>query len=277
MQRTNSYLYPFKLYLTPLVSTGVNQLESSNFGGQLKNLKEFFSLEIQVAENFGRDNYCIVQSAIWDQFFYFLGPKIEDDNKICLPIEKDREWGSVDLADFLDGVYNISSEDYDKKNEQSFHNLAEQYVSVLRKKNKRLFQFTASHKVTASKVVKAASHGLHKPDMTYEKIKADKLINYLRNLQDDNRFRERPIQQVIDSSFMNIDSDEDLARDRPYTFPLGKYLNDDFIQTLIELWELIDSSKAVIITDELEKALHRKPLNIEDFFKRNRDQFRRLR
>lgn len=202
---------------------------------------------------------------------------IEDENKICLPIGKQREWGSVDLADFLDGVYNISSEDYDEKNQQSFHNLAEKYVFVLRKKNKRLFQFTASHKVTALKVVKAASHGLEKPDMTYEKIETDKLFKYLKSLKDDNRFRERPIQQVIDSSFMNIDSDEDLARDRPYTFPLGKYLNDDFIQTLIELWELLDSGKVDIITDQLEKALHRKPLKIEDFFKRNRDQFRRLR
>lgn len=243
----------------------------------MKNLNQFLALEKQVAENFGRNNYCIVRSAMWDQFFYFFGPMIEDENKICLPVEKSREWGSIDLADYLDAVYNISSEDYDEKSGQAFHNLGEQYVTILRKKNKRSFQFTASHNVTALEIVKAVSHGLDKPDMTYEKVKSNKMFDYLNSIQDDNRFRERPSQQVIDASFLDDDSDVDIARDRPYTFPLGKYLNKDCIETLIEAWELLDSGKADKITDQLEKALHRKPLNVEDFFKRNRDQFRRLR
>lgn len=207
---------------------------------------------------------------MWNQFFYYFGPMMEDENKICLTVHhKKSKWGSIDLADMVDAVYNLS----DSENKQNFNNLGQLYISNLKKNNRNLFEFTPRHNFSAEQLVDNASKGLERKNMTYERIDSDRMFNYLRRIQNDNRFRGRLYQQPNAIIEANNESDAD----RPYTFPLGRYLNDNHIETLIEYLHLIDQGKTDKTSDDLIDALGRDPQDLFQFFKRNRDQFRRFR
>ncbi|KAL9541685.1 hypothetical protein PS6_010188 [Mucor atramentarius] len=240
-----------------------------------KHLNDYRHLEKYVSKHFDHDSYCVMRSAMWHQFYYYYGPMIEDENKIQLPVHEKAEFGSIDLTDLVDAVYNLSSfseQDY-CFHDQGTENLAQLYIANLRKKNKTLFEFTSRHNITPKDLVQSASEGLERKNMTYEKVSSETLYDYLRRIHNDNRFRQRPIQRATDI----VENQLKLKEDRPYTFPLGRYLNDYVIEGILESWKVVDSGKEVHATDDLEKAIGRHPTNVDQFFKNNRDQFNRLR
>lgn len=244
-------------------SLGLEGLDDLN-DSKMKHLNQMRQLEKKVPEYFDEKSYCIIQSAMWNQFFYYFGPMIEDNNEIQLTIHKKAKWGSIDLGDLVDATYNLSNPSNTNDAQQTGKdNLGQWYVSNLKKKNCTLFQFTPRHNFSAEQLVKDASQGLERSeDMTYEKTDASRLIDYLRGMKNDNRFRERPHHRTMD---------------RPYTFPLGYYLKEGVIETLIEYLDFIDNGKANITTEQLAQALDREPQDVRHFFKKNRDQFRHLR
>jgi hypothetical protein len=215
---------------------------------------------------------------MWHQFFFYFGPMMEDQNKIKLIIDKKSKWNTIDLADLVDATYNLSNQDYndDETNKTEFKNLADKYVFNLKKKNKTLFEFTARHNMTAEQLVETASEGLGPKEMTYEKVASNELFDYLNRIHHDNRFRHRPHQIAQDLSD-RLSNAAALGEDRPYTFPLGQFLNDQVIKMLIESEELVNAGHGDKMTEHLAKALDRYPITIKHFFKYNRDQFRRLR
>ncbi|KAI7899107.1 uncharacterized protein BX663DRAFT_460735, partial [Cokeromyces recurvatus] len=204
------------------------------------NLKQYYMLEQMMPKYFNKDCYCIFRSTLWHQFFYYYGPMIEDENKIKLSVNKDSKWGSINLMDLVDAVYYLSSSPYKKDTTNS--QFGQNCIQELRKKNKTLFQFTPNDKTTtADRLAKAISEGLHaKEDIRYEKVKSEEIIDYLKRIQRDNRFRHRPASES-------------------YTFPLGKYLNDNVIHYLIEYWKFADEGYTDIITDDLNESLDRDP------------------
>jgi hypothetical protein len=257
-------------------NTDNNDSSSNN---KFKNLNQFYQLEKRLAHYFDHNSYCIFRSTTWNQFFYYFGPMVEDENKIELTVGKKTKFGSIDLADLVDAVYNLSNDENCVSNEQqsaakgketAITNLGQLYVSNLKKKNQTVFEFTPRHNITAEQLVEYASKALERENMTYEQIDSAKLYDYLHRIHNDNRFRARPIQHANDII-------TDLDADRPYTFPLGQYLNDNQIKTLIEFWNLVDMINTDKVSDDLVKALDRKPQDVYHFFKRNKDQFRRLR
>ncbi|CEP13712.1 hypothetical protein [Parasitella parasitica] len=252
-------------YVTMLSYMGADYAKEEN-----KHLTEYCRLEKFLSKHFNHNSYTVMRSAMWHQFYYYYGPMIEDENKIKLPVHEKAEFGSIDLADLVDAVYNLSSFPAE---EAVYSNLAHLYITNLRKKNKTLFEFTPSGTITPGQLVKAASVGLERKDMTYEKISPETLYDYLRRIHNDNRFRQRPIQSATDI----VVHKPILKEDRPYTFPLGRYLNDIVIEGILEYWTLADSNKQSHVSDDLEKAIDRRPTAVGKFFKHNRDQFSRLR
>ncbi|KAG2198423.1 hypothetical protein INT47_009000 [Mucor saturninus] len=246
-------------YLAMFSFLGLDGLEGLE-ENKMKHLNQMLQLEKKVPEHFDKKSYCIIQSAIWSQFFYFFGPMIEDNNEIRLTVHKKAKWGTIDLGDLVDAVYNLS--DPSGVEQTGKESLGQLYVSNLKKKNCTLFQFTPRHNFSAEQLVHDASQGLEREDMTYEKTDASRLKDYLRGIQNDNRFRERPHHHTVD---------------RPYTFPLGRYLKKGVIETLMEYLDFIDKGKADIETNQLADALGRDPQDVRHFFKDNRDQFRHLR
>ena len=255
-------------------STGLDQMgHSTENHNKMKNLKQFLQLEQVVSDTFDKDSYCIFRSSMWNQFFYYFGPLIEDENEIRLTVPDDCEFSLIDMADLLDAVYNLSKGEHDDAS--AYHNLSELYIANLKKKNQTLFEVTATKNITPKGITKAVSQALGYHDMTYKKIDEKEMHAFLRKIRQDNRFRLRPDQKASDIT--SAKDDEDLGRDRPYTFPLGRYLNDNLIDTLVEQWELIGSGKVDKLTNHLEKSLHRDLQSFQDFLRTNRDQFKHLR
>ncbi|KAI8646801.1 hypothetical protein BD408DRAFT_380072 [Parasitella parasitica] len=252
-------------YVTMMSFMGADYAKEEN-----KHLADYYRLEKFLSKHFDRNSHTVMRSAMWHQFYYYYGPMIEDENKIKLPVHEKAEFGSIDLADLVDAVYNLSSFPTD---EAVYSSLAHLYITNLRKKNKTLFEFTPSSNITPEQLIKAASEGLERKDMTYEKISPKTLYDYLRRIHNDNRFRQRPIQSATDI----VVHKPQLKEDRPYTFPLGRYLNDIAIEGILEYWKLADSNKQAHVSGDLEKAIDRRPTTVYKFFKHNRDQFSRLR
>lgn len=241
-----------------------------------KHFNEYRHLEKFVAKHFNNKSHCIMRSSMWHQFFYYYGPLIEDENKIELPMRETTEFGLIDLTDLVDAAYNISSFS-DTANDlplQIYNNLAQLCIANLRKKNKTLFEFTPRHNTTPEQLIQAASGGLERENMTYEKTSPENMYDYLHRIHNDNRFRQRPIHQRATDI---VEDQLKLKEDRPYTFPLGRYLNDCVIEVIVEYWKLANSGKEQHETDDLERAIGRYPTTVNQFFKHNRDQFNRLR
>lgn len=241
-----------------------------------KHFNEYCHLEKFVAKHFNNKSHCIMRSSMWHQFFYYYGPMIEDENKIQLPMREKTEFGSIDLNDLVDAVYNLSSFSDIKNDTQQhiYNNLAQLYIANLRERNKTLFEFTPRHNITPEKLIQAVTDGLEHKNMTYEKTSSETMYDYLRRIHNDNRFRQRPIYQCA----TDIGEDQfKLNEDRPYTFPLGRNLNNCVIEDIVEYWKLADSGKEQHETDDLERAIGRHSTTVDQFFKHNKDQFNRFR
>lgn len=243
--------------------------------GNSKHLNDYRHLEKCVSQHFNHNSYCVMRSAMWHQFYYYFGPMMEDKNKIQLPVHDKAEFGSIDLADLVDAIYNLSAfpEQDSHDDGGGFVSLAQLYVANLKKKNKTLFEFTPRHTITPKELAQSAADGLERKNMTYETVSPETLYDYLRRIHNDNRFRQRPLQRATDT----VERQLNLREDRPYTFPLGRYLNDHVIQGILEYWKMADAGKEKHATDDLEKAIDRHPTTVDQFFKNNRDQFNRLR
>lgn len=176
---------------------------------------------------------------LFHQFFFYMGPLMEDENKICLPVSEHIQWCVIDMEDALDAIVQLSS-------------------IVKGKKNKTLFNFTPSqHNYDVKDLVSAANKALDR-DMTFEKMNRSSMRDYLKDLCNDNRFRERPSEGHG-------------------MFPLGRYLNETNINTILDYWELPEAKHTDVISQDLEDAIGHNPTSLKDFFHRNREQFKRLR
>lgn len=198
-------------------------------------LRMLYHLEQQLMKIFSH-RASILQSSLWHQMFYYFAPMIEDHNKITLLLHHDTKWGTVDLSDLTDAIYLHFSEEKQNRN------------PVLR--------FTAKRHMKTQEMVEAASHGLDRKEIKYERVKYDDLYSYLKRIHNDNRFRRRPHHNP--------------------TFPLGSFLKKDVIETMLEYMQLMDETN-IHETQDLENTLNREPISIKCFFEKNRDQFQKLR
>jgi hypothetical protein len=181
-----------------------------------------------------------------------MGPMLEDKNQMRLSVHESSEWSTIDLGDVVDATHNLCFTDTYSGSSGD-------------RKNKTLFTLAADNTVTAKDVVRSANEALNK-DMTYDRVNPKDLVTYLQKIRKDNRFKRQPFEQL-----------ELLKKDHPYTFPLGKYLTDTNIETLVEWWRLADDGKTNVTSDDLRRTLGCPPQNIDLFFKQNSDQFRLLR
>lgn len=223
-------------------------------------LREYHQIEEHVQREF-QNKSCIVRYPIFDQFYYYLTPMVEDRNKMMLPVERNRKWSSVNIRDVVDAVYRLSRE-HGKRNNQEFGRLGE----------KHRWEFTPSQARSGEEIARGMSRALDKEQVQYEKISEQELRQYLEGIRQDKRFKHRPQQEHRPN-----DPNEQSRKDQPEDFPLGDYLHKEVIQLIMEFWEMANRGDADKTTRDLEEALGRKPQDLHEYFQNNRDQFQRLR
>lgn len=217
-----------------------------------------YQLEQKVKEQF-RENHCVVRTPMFNQVFYYLWPEIENKNALALPVKEDCRWGAVNVRDVVEAVWKLAKEH--QKDRGAF-------CGLLGSK-KQLYEFTPQRNRNGKEIAREISEGMERK-VEYRQIERHQLEQYLRGIRDDRRFRERPEEE-------NRSNRGSVERDRPYSFPLGRFLNDQCINLFLEFWEMANRNQVDKVSNDLEEILGRKPIELRKYFESNRDQFRRLR
>ncbi|CAO3598462.1 unnamed protein product [Absidia cylindrospora] len=241
---------------------------------QFHHMNQYRQLEQKVQEVMGgQEKSSIVRVAMPSQMFYYMAPSIEGRGTLRLPVKKDKKWSSVDLNEVVEAITNLAHEN--RRGNQGFAEALNNIVSGSGHQKKQLYQLTAHRNVSMEEMVQQIGQGLGRKDIKYEQVGREDIKRMLQELREDKRFKERPHSSQSDDNVGGIGSNG--RRDSPSTFPLGRYLNDAFIDTILEFWELVNQGHLDIVTDDLKQILGHNPSDITSFFKNNRDQFRDLR
>ena len=214
-----------------------------------RHLNQYHQIEEKLKQQFGEHNCCIIRSTMFNQFFYYVTPMVEDRNALCLPIKQDQRWGTVDLRDVVEAICK----------------LVRQNVQVGRGQGqKQLYRFTPTHLMNGQEMARGMAEAVERnPDeFKYHQIKQEEMWHHLKRIRDDERFRERQPGGGTETR---------------YTVPIGRYLNDHCIELLLEFMELTNRGKAEIKSHDLKEILGREPQPLHEYFKKNRDQFKRFR
>ncbi|KAI8066652.1 hypothetical protein BC940DRAFT_301965 [Gongronella butleri] len=226
---------------------------AQNQQGQCHHLCEYFQLEQRCKEIM--QNKChVVRVSIFNQLFYFMAPMIEGQGVLRLPIQEGQKWTPVDLQDVIEAFVQLS-----KRGQQP------RGVAFGLEAAKELYQFTPTQVRPINELTREIAQGLDRGELRYETASKEQTRKWLQQMRDDNRFRHRP------------DNKAESRRDRPFTFPLGRYLNDEMIDTILEVWQLANDGQMDIVTNDLKQVLGKEPQDIKQYFKSNRQQFRDLR
>ena len=205
---------------------------------ECRNFKEYHEIEKMVKEHFQGKKHCIVRHQIFNQLFYFLAPQIEGENKLQLPVKKDSKWGSVNLNDVVEGIYQLCKQ----RHENQGNNL-----------DKQEYDFTLHLSCTAEQMAREIGQGLGRENIHYEQVSGDHFRKHLERMREDKRFKERPESR---ERFGH-------GRDGFWSVPIGKFLNEENIQTTMEYLKLACKGYLDHTTDDLKKLLDRNPSRFE--------------
>ncbi|KAI8990081.1 hypothetical protein BDB01DRAFT_718280 [Pilobolus umbonatus] len=237
-----------------LSMVGVDQFYHKNEAeAEYKDYRSFCQLaqiEMHLLQEFDSTCACIIRTAPFNQFFYYMAPEIMNDNKICLPVKKDVKWNTVDLNDVIDAIFQLVVR-HGERNATSKH----------------IFCFTGVENLTTEKIVKEIGQGLDQGNLEYHEVKPEKMEEWLKKKREDKQFKKRP------------DNNNEFGggRDGYWSIPLGKFLNGQKIELIMEYWCLVNRNKLDIVTHDLKDALQRQPNTLKEYFKVNRQQFKEFR
>ncbi|KAL0088466.1 hypothetical protein J3Q64DRAFT_1875414 [Phycomyces blakesleeanus] len=244
-------------YVTITSFIGVDRVlrEMHNNKHDFSNMVEYYHLEEQVRHLFGDDNHCVVRLPFFSQSLYYFSPMIEKESMIGMPVDTKARWPILSLLDVVQGMYHLWTENQIKRLNHI-------------ESNKALFQFTSAYNQDGKGLSIIFSEVLGRTTQ-YTQISASNMRAYLQDIRENENFQERPFSQESKDP-------ERPERDVPFTFPIARYLNDNYIDTLLELWLMFDCGFSDILTDDLSNALGYMPQELSSFVQNNRDQFRRL-
>lgn len=207
-----------------------------------------------VKEHFSGNKHCIVRSQLFNQFFYFLAPAIENENVLTLPVKKNQKWGTVNLVDVVEGIFCMA-----KKHHQEGRNST----------GKNIYEFTASHSLSGEEMAREIGEGLGRQDqMKYKQVNSDEFMKCLEKMKQDKRFKERP---------HDAKGDFRQGRDGWWSLPMGQFLNHPAMELIMEYFCLANKGQLDHHTDDLKKVLGRNPHSLKDYFKINRECFKKFK
>ncbi|KAI9478170.1 MAG: hypothetical protein EXX96DRAFT_569824 [Benjaminiella poitrasii] len=236
---------------------GVDRIHKSGDAeeqSKYRNFKEYIQIEECVKKAFSGNKHCICRHAIFNQLYYFMAPEIEGERKLTLPVKSDAKWSTVDMIDVVEAVYCLAKKAHSHQQQQATG-------------SKQLYEFTGHNIMATKDMAKEIGEGLGNKGLEYHQISDNDMEKMLKSMRDDHRFRERP----------NFDGDVKKGKDGFWSMPIGKFLNEHNIETMLEYWCLANRGEQNIHSDDLEKVLDRKPHELRKYFEVNRDQFKRFK
>jgi hypothetical protein len=229
-----------------------NELFAGTSISEYRNLKEFYEIEKMAKEQFSGDKHCIIRHQLFMQFFYFLAPQIEGENVLPLPVKKNSKWGAVNLVDVVEGIYRLARKHHEEGRNSS---------------KKNIYEFTAPKTWSSEEMAREIGEGLGRQGMRFKEISGDEFKKHLERVKEDKRFKERP----------DTKGDFREGRDGWWSIPLGQYLNKQSIECIMEYLCLACKGQLDCHSDDLKHVLERNPLTLKEYFKVNRDCFKKFK
>ncbi|KAL0140411.1 hypothetical protein V8B55DRAFT_1384535 [Mucor lusitanicus] len=235
----------------------IHKGDASQQGSEFRNLEQICRIEKMVKEEFSGEKHCIVRFPMLYQLFYYLAPQLEGDNCLCLPVEKNKKFTSLDLNDVVEGVYRLA-----KKQRERF---AGRQIELQFKK--QVYEFTCPKALNGEEMAREIGEGLGRHDLKFQHVSENDMKKQLEHIKKDGRFKERPDQR----------GDFKKGRDGFWAFPINKYIHESKINTMMEWWHLANKGELDMHSDELRHILDREPHSLKKYFEENRDQFKRFK
>lgn len=222
-------------------------------------MKEYQHIEKKVKETFSGDKHCICRHQVFNQLYYFLAPQIEGENAFPVPVKKDAKWGSVNLIDVVEAVYRLARKQHEQQ--RSGNKDADIFY------HKNVYDFTMPRTMNGQDMAREVGQGLGRENVRYEEISDNDFKKHLERMREDRRFKDR--------SDSNGKIEE--GRDGWWSIPIGKFLNEQNIETMMEFWRLANKGQQENSSDDLKKILDRHPQGLKEYFKSNREQFKQFK
>lgn len=188
-----------------------------------------------------------------------MAPRLEGENQLLLPVKKNAKWGSVNMIDVVEAVYRLARKVHEQQRTNSPD--ADPFY------HKNVYEFTMHRSMNAEDMAREIGEGLGRQQVEFEEISGNDFRQYLEKMREDKRFKER---RDTNGNFKE-------GRDGWWSIPLGKFLNDQNIETMVEFWRLACKGQQDTHSDDLHKLLDRQPQDLKQYFKVNREQFKHFK
>ncbi|KAI9269034.1 hypothetical protein BDA99DRAFT_503307 [Phascolomyces articulosus] len=217
---------------------------------EFKTLVEYQQIEEKLKQEFPGSKHCVTRIPLLNQLFYLMTPMAETQEALRLPVKQDVKWGTIDLRDMVNAIFNLIR---DQSKQPSFGT------------QKQVIRLTPEQNLKGEQIARGMALSLEKDPQhfKYKQISDNEWEEYMRERRNDPRYKNRPQSEG--------------GTEKPYTMPIGRYFNDGLIQELNEWFKLASQQKVDVTTKDLQELLQHAPINLEEYFKSNREQFRRFR
>ncbi|OZJ02876.1 hypothetical protein BZG36_03791 [Bifiguratus adelaidae] len=217
--------------------------------GRQKNLQyiaQYGDLEDHVKQKFQQGRYCIVRNDFFQQYLYLWIAMMQRDKTIRMSLRDGDKFAPVNVEDIGHALLLIVM---DKRDD----------INMMIANHQQVLHFTGPKVMTVKDLVEKLNRSVRDMNMSYSETSRDDLRQYLQALR-----REEDARYMRS---MARNEEDDPSR------PQIEHLTDAFIETMLDVFELIKTGSVNIVTDELEKILGRKPMDISDFFTNHREDF----
>lgn len=261
----------------------------------LHQLREYGRIEQMFMERLGDRKdicVCIFRYAFLQQLFLLWAPMIDQERRLRLNIGQNGRLSPVDLCDIVRATYDMFSGKHGKeksscpfgiqKQDQGF-----QLVPLDQRHHKQRYTLTGPETLEGEDIARRLDNALkERRDIRFEDEDRREMRRYFDRLRTDQLFARqcseqerncgRPLSEVLSSAFGGSEAwKHHKGKDRYHGHPRREHLTETKIELILDMLEIAKHGRADFVSDDLEKLIDHEPENLEDFFRRYRDEFER--
>ncbi|KAG0341115.1 hypothetical protein BG000_010170 [Podila horticola] len=222
----------------------------------LRELNSFHEIERIVQDTYWEHCYVILRKSIVNQLFMLWAPVVKDQGEFPLTLENNSQMAPIDASDVLSSIENIVTT-YCRRHHGSKGVEDSEETAPFGGHRNKVYTLTGPAKITAEDLVHELTEATGQ-NVKFKKVSQDELRRYLESLKN----RGWPKEEDADA--------EDIDALHHHYAP-----NDATIKLILEEFELINRGEASFVSGDLEKIIGRKGKTSRDFFRKEKDAFKK--
>jgi len=222
---------------------------------ELRELRSFREIE-QVVER-TMSSYLILRKSIANQTFLLWSPIIRERAEFPLTLQEDCKMTPLDLSDFVFALETIVVEHCQQK-------IADELEGFGKHKNKT-YTLTGPQQISPNDLV----HKMNKivqgdKNIQFKHVSREELRKYLRSLREREDWSED-----VQAHRCDIQTPAGGDREHHHFAP-----SDELINLLLDELELVKKGEAGFVSDDLQKITGRQGKSIEEFLRKEKNEFK---